>query len=313
MAKYVFGVDIGGTTVKIGLFSVEGELLDKWEITTRTDEGGKYILSDIAESVKDKMTEKLVNKEDVAGIGMGVPGPVKEDGTVLRCVNLGWGIFNAAEELEKLIGLPVKAGNDANMAALGEMWQGGGKGYKDIVMVTLGTGVGGGIILGGKMLSGVNGAGGEIGHIQVNTDETEVCGCGRKGCLEQYTSATGIVRSANIALNNTDKPSSLRSVQYVSAKEVFDAAKNGDELASQLVENHGKCLGKALSNIACVVDPEVFVIGGGVSKAGDIITKTTEKYFQENAFHACKKTKFTLATLGNDAGMYGGACAILNS
>ena len=312
MAKYVFGVDIGGTTVKIGLFTVEGELLTKWEITTRTDEGGKYIVGDIAESIEDKMAEKLVNKEDVAGIGMGVPGPVKEDGTVLRCVNLGWGIFNAAEELEKIIGLPVKAGNDANMAALGEMWQGGGKGYKDIVMVTLGTGVGGGIILGGKMLSGVNGAGGEIGHMQVNNDETEVCGCGRKGCLEQYTSATGIVRSANIALNNTDKPSSLRNVQYVSAKEVFDAAKKGDELATQLVENHGKCLGKALSDIACVVDPEVFVIGGGVSKAGDILIETTEKYFQENAFHACKKTKFTLATLGNDAGMYGGACAILN-
>lgn len=313
MAKYVFGVDIGGTTVKIGLFSVEGELLDKWEITTRTDEGGKHILSDIAESVEDKMTEKLIDKADVAGIGMGVPGPVKEDGTVLRCVNLGWGVFNVAEEMEKIIGLPIKAGNDANMAALGEMWQGGGKGYKDIVMVTLGTGVGGGIILGGKMLSGVNGAGGEIGHIQVNTDETEVCGCGRKGCLEQYTSATGIVRSANIALSNTDKPSSLRSVQYVSAKEVFDAAKNGDELASQLVENHGKCLGKALAKVACVVDPEVFVIGGGVSKAGDIIINTTEKYFQENAFHACKKTKFTLATLGNDAGMYGGACSVLNA
>ena len=312
MAKYVFGVDIGGTTVKIGLFSVEGDLLDKWEITTRTDEGGKYILGDIAESIKDKMAEKLINKEDVAGIGMGVPGPVKEDGTVLRCVNLGWGIFNVSEEMEKITGLPVKTGNDANMAALGEMWQGGGKGYKDIVMVTLGTGVGGGIILGGKMLSGVNGAGGEIGHIQVNTDETEVCGCGRKGCLEQYTSATGIVRSANIALNNTDKPSILRNVQYVSAKEVFDAAKKGDELASQLVENHGRCLGKALAQIACVVDPEIFVIGGGVSKAGDIIIDTTEKYFQENAFHACKKTKFALATLGNDAGMYGGACAILN-
>lgn len=313
MAKYVFGVDIGGTTVKIGLFTVEGNLVDKWEITTRTDDGGKYILGDIAESIEDKMTERLIDKVDVAGIGMGVPGPVKEDGTVLRCVNLGWGIFNVADELNSIIGLPVKAGNDANMAALGEMWQGGGKGYKDIVMVTLGTGVGGGIILGGKMLSGVNGAGGEIGHIQVNTEETETCGCGRKGCLEQYTSATGIVRSANIALNKSDKPSSLRSVQYVSAKEVFDAAKKGDELASQLVENHGKCLGKALAQIACVVDPEVFVIGGGVSKAGDIITKTTEKYFQESAFHACKKTKFTLATLGNDAGMYGGACAILNS
>lgn len=312
MEKYVFGVDIGGTTVKIGLFTEDGNLKDKWEITTRTDEGGRFILGDIAESIKDKMTDLTINDEDVLGIGMGVPGPVKEDGTVLRCVNLGWGIFNVADELSKLTGFTVKAGNDANMAALGEMWQGGGKGYKNIVMVTLGTGVGGGIILGGKMLSGVNGAGGEIGHIQVDEDETEVCGCGRKGCLEQYTSATGIVRMANRALNNSDKPSSLRSVQYISAKEVFDAAKNGDELAASLVENHGKCLGKALAQIACVVDPEVFVIGGGVSKAGSIITETTAKYFQENAFHACKKTAFALATLGNDAGMYGGACAIIN-
>lgn len=311
MANYVFGVDIGGTTVKIGLFTVAGELLDKWEITTRTDEGGKYILGDIAESIEAKLAEKEIDKSDVAGIGMGVPGPVKDDGTVLRCVNLGWGIFNVSEELSKLTGLPVKAGNDANMAALGEMWQGGGKGCKNQVMVTLGTGVGGGIIINGKMLSGVNGAGGEIGHIQVNEAETDVCGCGRRGCLEQYTSATGIVRLANMALNNTDKPSSLRKVQYISAKEVFDAAKNGDELANELVENHGKCLGKALAQIACTVDPELFVIGGGVSRAGSIIIETTEKYFQENAFHACKKTKFALATLGNDAGIYGGACAIL--
>lgn len=311
MAEYVFGVDIGGTTVKLGLFTVAGELLEKWEITTRTDEGGKYILGDIAETLQDKMAEKKLSKEQVAGIGMGVPGPVKEDGTVLRCVNLGWGIFNVSDELSKIIGLPVKVGNDANMAALGEMWQGGGKGYKNIVMVTLGTGVGGGIILNGKMLFGVNGAGGEIGHIQVNDTETEVCGCGRKGCLEQYTSATGIVRMANQALNNTDRPSSLRNVQYVSAKEIFDAAKNGDDLAIELVENHGKCLGKALAQIACVVDPEIFVIGGGVSRAGSIITDTTAKYFQEYCFHACKKTQFTLATLGNDAGIYGGACSIL--
>ncbi len=311
MAEYVFGVDIGGTTVKLGLFTVAGELLEKWEITTRTDEGGKYILGDIAETLQNKMAERKLSKEQVAGIGMGVPGPVKEDGTVLRCVNLGWGIFNVSDELNKIIGLPVKVGNDANMAALGEMWQGGGKGYKNIVMVTLGTGVGGGIILNGKMLFGVNGAGGEIGHIQVNDTETEVCGCGRKGCLEQYTSATGIVRMANQALNNTDRPSSLRNVQYVSAKEIFDAAKNGDDLAIELVENHGKCLGKALAQIACVVDPEIFVIGGGVSRAGNIITDTTAKYFQEYCFHACKKTQFTLATLGNDAGIYGGACSIL--
>lgn len=312
MAEYVFGVDIGGTTVKIGLFTVDGNLKEKWEITTRVDEGGKYILGDIAESLEKKMQENKIAKADVAGIGMGVPGPVKEDGTVLRCANLGWGIFNVAEEMNKITGLVVKVGNDANMAALGEMWQGGGKGYSNIVMVTLGTGVGGGIILNGKMLSGVNGAGGEIGHIQVNDTETEVCGCGRKGCLEQYTSATGIVRMTNIALNNTDRPSSLRTVQYVSAKEVFDAAKNGDDLAIELVENHGKCLGKALAMIACVVDPEVFVIGGGVSRAGNIITDTTAKYFQEYCFHACKKTQFTLATLGNDAGIYGGACSVLN-
>lgn len=311
MAEYVFGVDIGGTTVKLGLFTVLGELLDKWEITTRVDEGGKHILGDIAVSIEAKLTEKNISKDMVAGIGMGVPGPVKEDGTVLRCVNLGWGIFNVADELNRIIGLPVKVGNDANMAALGEMWQGGGKGYSNIVMVTLGTGVGGGIIINGKMLFGVNGAGGEIGHIQVSDTETEVCGCGRRGCLEQYTSATGIVRMANNALNNTDRPSSLRNVQYVSAKEVFDAAKNGDELALWLVENHGKCLGKALAQIACVVDPEIFVIGGGVSRAGSIITDTTAKYFQEYCFHACKKTEFALATLGNDAGIYGGAYSVI--
>ena len=168
MASYVFGVDIGGTTVKIGLFSAEGELLDKWEITTRTDDGGAYILSDIADSVKAKMAERSIDKADVIGVGMGVPGPVKEDGTVIKCVNLGWGVFNAAEELSGLLDMKVKVGNDANMAALGEMWQGGGKGHENIVMVTLGTGVGGGIILGGKMLAGTNGAGGEIGHMTMD-------------------------------------------------------------------------------------------------------------------------------------------------
>jgi glucokinase len=311
MAKFVFGVDIGGTTVKIGLFSIEGELLDKWEITTRTDEGGAYILSDIAESVKAKMQEKDITTENVKGVGMGVPGPVKEDGTVIKCVNLGWGIFNAAEELSKLLGLPVKAGNDANMAALGEMWQGGGKGHKNVVCVTLGTGVGGGIILGGKMLAGVNGAGGEIGHITIDPEETDACNCGKKGCLEQYASATGIVRMANKLLNASDKPSKLREVQYISAKEIFDAAKTGDELSLSLVEELGKKLGFALASIACVVDPEIFVIGGGVSRAGAILIDTTKKYFQQYAFHACKNTEFELAKLGNDAGMYGGACSVL--
>lgn len=311
MDNYVFGVDIGGTTVKIGLFSIEGELLDKWEITTRKDDGGAYILQDITDSINAKLTEKGISKEDVKGVGMGVPGPVKEDGTVVKCVNLGWGVFNAADELSELVGLPVKVGNDANMAALGEYWQGGGKSYQNIVMITLGTGVGGGIIINGKMLSGVNGAGGEIGHMPIDPDEQDVCNCGKKGCLEQYASATGIVRLANRALQASDKPSVLREAKYVSAKEIFDAAKSGDNLALELMEEHGKRLGYALASIACVVDPEAFVIGGGVSKAGDILLNTVKKYYQEYAFHACRNTEFCLATLGNDAGMYGGAASVL--
>ena len=311
MAQFVFGVDIGGTTVKIGLFSTAGELLDKWEITTRTDDGGAYILSDIAASVKAKMSERNISEADVKGIGMGVPGPVKEDGTVIKCVNLGWGVFNAADELSKLTGLSVKVGNDANMAALGEMWQGGGKGYKNVVCVTLGTGVGGGIILNGKMLAGSNGAGGEIGHITIDPDETDVCNCGKKGCLEQYASATGIVRMANKLLNDSEKPSMLREAQYISAKEIFDCAKKGDDLSINLVEELGRRLGFALASVSCVVDPEIFVIGGGVSRAGEIITNTTKKYYQQFAFHACRNAIFELAKLGNDAGMYGGACSIL--
>jgi glucokinase len=267
MAKYVFGVDVGGTTVKMGLFTVEGELLDKWEIKTRTEDGGKNVLPDIADSIKEVIESKKLAKEDVEGVGIGVPGPVKEDGTVLKCVNLGWGILNVEDELEKLVGYPVKAGNDANVAALGEMWQGGGKGHSNLVMVTLGTGVGGGIILNGKMLFGVNGAGGEIGHICVDDSETETCGCGNKGCLEQYTSATGVVRLAGRAMAASDKKSTLRELEAVTAKDVFDAAKAGDELALEIVDTQARILGRALAQIACVVDPEIFVIGGGVSNA----------------------------------------------
>ena len=312
MKKYAFGIDVGGTTCKIGFFETNGKLIDKWEIKTNTENNGAAILSDIAQAVDNKLAQEGISKDDVQGVGIGVPGPVKSNGVVNRCVNLGWGIVNVEEELGNLTGLKVKAGNDANVAALGEMWQGAAKGCKDVIMVTLGTGVGGGIIVDGKVVAGFNGAGGEIGHICVNDDETEVCGCGNKGCLEQYTSATGIVRMAKIILNTTDKPSKLRQIQYISAKEIFDAAKEGDELAATLVENHGKVLGKALAQIACVVDPEIFVIGGGVSRAGDILIDTTAKYFAQYAFHACRQTKFALATLGNDAGMYGGACSILN-
>ncbi|MDO5154645.1 MAG: ROK family glucokinase [Eubacteriales bacterium] len=311
MKKYVLGADIGGTTVKLGFFTVEGELLDKWEIPTRKEDGGTYILTDVAESMGQKLEEHNVTKDEVVGVGIGVPGPVKDDGTVLRCVNLGWGVFNVEEEFQKIFGLPVKVGNDANMAALGEMWQGGGKGYQSIVMVTLGTGVGGGIIINGKMLSGANGAGGEIGHICVDEEETETCGCGNKGCLEQYTSATGVARITQRMLSATDKASKLRDLETVTAKDVFDAAKEGDALALEIVEKHGKILGKALASVACVCDPEAFVIGGGVSRAGSILIDAVAKYYKPYVFHACRETKFLLATLGNDAGIYGCAEAIL--
>ncbi|MBC2455766.1 ROK family glucokinase [Clostridium beijerinckii] len=307
MEKYIFGVDIGGTTVKLGLFETEGTLLEKWEIKTRKEEKGKYIIKDIVETIENKLNENNISKTEVLGIGIGVPGPVKDDGTVLKCVNLGWKVFNIVDQVNKLVKLPIKAANDANVAALGEMWRGGGKGYKNAVMVTLGTGVGSGIIVDGKIISGSNGAGGEIGHIKVSDNETECCGCGNKGCLEQYASATGIVSLANKALKNTKTKSDLKNFGNLSAKDIFDSAKAGDELALELVDDFGNRLGKALANIACVIDPEIFVIGGGVSKNGSFLIESITKYFKENAFHISRNTKFELAKLGNDAGIYGAA------
>lgn len=311
MKKYAFGVDIGGTTCKIGFFDTSGVLLDKWEIKTDTGNNGEMILSDVAQAVDNKLAQEAISKDEVQGIGIGVPGPVKTTGIVTRCVNLGWGVVNVAEELGNLTGLTVKVGNDANVAALGEMWQGAAKGSRDVVMVTLGTGVGGGIIVDGKVVAGFDGAGGEIGHITVNNDEIEACNCGQYGCLEQYTSATGIVRVAKRKLDKTSDDTVLRAIENLSAKDVFDAAKEGDEVALGLVDEVCQILGAALSNIACVVNPEVIVIGGGVSKAGQILIDTIQKHFIESAFHVCRDTKFVLAGLGNDAGMYGGVQMLL--
>lgn len=311
MANLCFGIDIGGTSVKLGLFTKTGELLDNWEIPTRKEDKGSFILQDVAASLEKKITEKSLNKEDIIGIGIGVPGPVKEDGTVLQCVNLGWGIINVAKEMKALTGFDTKVGNDANVAALGEMWQGGGKGYNDLIMVTLGTGVGGGVILGGKIVTGSNGAAGEIGHITVSYDETESCNCTKHGCLEQFASATGIVKETRRLLAKSDEVSSLRKLEALSAKAIFDAAKEGDALALQSVEQLGRYLGIALSHVAAVVDPEAFVIGGGVSKAGEMLTDVIKKHYEQNVMLALKGKEFKLATLGNDAGIYGSAKLIL--
>lgn len=305
MKKYGFGVDVGGTTCKIGFFENSGNMLDKWEIKTNTENHGASILDDIVASLENKLADAGISKDEVEGVGIGVPGPVKNDSVVCECVNLGWGTFDVAETLSEKIGLPVKVGNDANVAALGEMWKGGGQGCKNGVMVTLGTGVGGGVIINGSIIGGVHGAGGEIGHMKVSDTETDVCGCGKCGCLEQYASATGIVRLAKKRLAADDTATTLRDLPEVTAKDIFDAAKAGDAVSLELVETLGTILGGALAAIACVADPEMFVLGGGVSKAGQILLDVVQKHFKERAFQACEDTKFVLASLGNDAGMYG--------
>lgn len=310
MEKYCFGIDVGGTTVKCGLFTVEGDVLDKWEIKTRVEDNGVAILPDIAETIEKKLLEKGIDKDEVAGIGIGIPGPVNEKGEILCAVNLHWGYVDIVGDMERLTGLKVKAGNDANVAALGELWQGGGTGCHNMILVTLGTGVGGGIIIDDKIVVGAHGAGGEIGHAHVEDAVTDQCNCGNCGCLEQLTSATGIVRLAKEAVAASDTPSVLRGSR-ISAKSVWDAVKEGDALAIQIAERFGTYLGKTLAVFATVSDPEVIVIGGGVSKAGPILLDYIMKPFRKYAFTACRDTKFALAQLGNDAGIFGAAKMVL--
>ncbi len=308
---YCFGVDIGGTTVKMGLFQEDGAVLDKWEIPTRIANAGEKILPDVAESLLQKMEERKLSKEDICGVGVGVPAPVIEGNIVKQTTNLGWGYKEVGTELNQLTGFSIKAGNDANVAALGELWQGGGKGYRNMVMVTLGTGVGGGIIIDGKMLTGTNGAGGEIGHIVMEPDEVERCGCGKTGCLEQYASATGIARLARKLLA-TYQGETVLNAESVTAKDVFDAVKSGDRAAIAVAEKFGRYLGHGLASISALVDPEVYVIGGGVSKAGEVLFDYIREPYMEKAFYSNKEVKFVLAKLGNDAGIYGAAYLILS-
>ena len=292
--KFGFGVDLGGTTVKIAYFDQQGTMLEKWEIPTVTADGGKQILPDIAASIREFLDTNNIADTAVLGIGIGVPGPVDGKGVVNKCVNLGWGVFSIAEELSKLTGFPVKAGNDANVAAMGEFWRGGGQGCENMVFVTLGTGVGGGIVINGQLLHGTHGAGAEIGHMVLNPQETAVCGCGKRGCAEQYCSATGIVRLAN-----------LKGMENVTCKDIFDAGKAGDPLALEVLDQYYDYMGQFLGSLCSVVDPEAVVLGGGVTKAGDVLLKGIEPYFHKYVFHGASQVSFALASLGNDAGAYG--------
>ena len=251
----VLGIDIGGTTCKCGVFSVSGELLYKDEIPTRKDEGGSLILEDIKKHIPDMLEAVEKASDDIAGVGIGVPGAVRDDGTVNKCVNLGWGVFNVAQTFSKMTGYKVKVGND---------------------------------------------------------EEKEYCNCGKRGCLEQVASATGIVKTAVRMLSESDEPSALRDIPYISAKAVFDEAKNGDSVALKVVDYMCRYLGKGLACASGMVDTEVICIGGGVSAAGGFLLSRVEKYYKEYVFHASRNTKILKATLGNDAGMYGAARLVLN-
>lgn len=311
MKTYCFGIDVGGTSVKCGLFHTDGTLVEKWEIPTRTENNGQNILPDVAETINAKLAEKNIDKADVEGVGIGIPGPINSRGEAACAVNLYWGFTPVAQILGDFTGLKAQAGNDANVAALGEAWKGAAAGAQNIIMITLGTGVGGGIIINGKILAGSHGAGGEIGHALVVRGEEEKCNCGNHGCLEQYASATGIVRVAGRVLAASEDDSTVRELQNITAKDVLDAFKAGDAVAVRIMEYVGDLLGGAIAGFTTVVDPEAIVIGGGVSKAGQPLIDCIEKYYQRYAFSSCKETPIVLATLGNDAGIYGAAKMVL--
>ena len=299
------GVDLGGTNIKAALVNSEGEILCEANPPTNLPRPAEAVCDDIA-----ALCLQLAEEKDVAGVGVGCPGTV-DGGTVLYSNNLDWHDFAMEEYLAQKTGLPVAVGNDANVAALGEAWKGAAAGAQNIIMITLGTGVGGGIIINGKILAGSHGAGGEIGHALVVRGEEEKCNCGNHGCLEQYASATGIVRVAGRVLAASEDDSTLRELQNITAKDVLDAFKAGDAVAVRIMEYVGDLLGGAIAGFTTVVDPEAIVIGGGVSKAGQPLIDCIEKYYQRYAFSSCKETPIVLATLGNDAGIYGAAKMVL--
>jgi glucokinase len=316
--KWIVGVDLGGTTTKLAFITTDGDIVHKWEIPTDNTNEGQNITVNIAKAIDEKLTEHNQIKNNLLGIGMGAPGPVNyEKGIVLNVVNLGWpDNYPLKDRLEAATSLPAAIENDANCAALGEMWMGAGAGAKDLVCVTLGTGVGGGVIVGGKVVQGINGAAGEIGHITAIPMGGAPCNCGKTGCLETVASATGIVRLARIELDKGEKgelSKKLAENGNITAKDVFDAARNQDELAQSVLSEVSFHLGFVLAGIANTLNPEKIVLGGGVSKAGDILLDPVKNNFAKFAFSPVRdSTKLAVATLGNDAGVLGAAWLIKN-
>jgi glucokinase len=318
MEKWLLGVDLGGTSTKLAFINLYGEIIHKWEIKTDISGDGINITTNIAKAIDAKLAELDEPKSRILGIGMGAPGPVRfESGSVYEAINLGWYHYPLKDLLEVETSLPAIIDNDANIAALGEMWKGAGQGAKDLVCITLGTGVGGGVIANGQVVHGKSGAAGEIGHITVETINGAPCNCGKTGCLETVASATGIVRLAREVLTNTEGTSLLQqrvnSGQVLSAKLVFECAKEKDMLANEIIQKVSFYLGVAISHIGNLLNPEKIVIGGGVSKAGELLIQPVRETFEKYAFkRVLKSTKILPATLGNDAGVIGAAWLIKN-
>ena len=314
MSDYIVGIDVGGTTVKMAIFTTEGENYSLWEIVSPSrEEADRKLWPSIADSIKEKFAELGLPYSSLKAAGIGLPGPIYENGYLPRCVNLGLGACHPAELLGNLLGVPVKAGNDANVAALGEVHYGAAKGYENAALFTLGTGVGGGIVVKGHIVAGNHGVGGEVGHFVVNPYEETACNCGNHGCLEQYASATGIVRTVKKLLESSNEPSALRQLDEVTAKDVCDEARNGDAIALKALECFGKYMGLAMSYVQLTSDPDIMLLGGGVSRAGQILLDVIEKYLCKYTHIAEKHAKLAIATLGNDAGTYGAAALAISA
>ena len=303
--SYVFSADVGGTSVKLGFFRDDDTLIKRWEIPTRPENGGCAILPDITAEIDRCIANAGIQKADVLGIGVGVPGPVDDNGNVNCCVNLNWGVFNLHEALGRLTGLRVRAGNDADVAALGEYYDGSGRDCRSMLMVTLGTGIGGGFVWNGHLLHGAHGVAGELGHLIIDRTETERCTCGKYGCAEQYASARGMGLLARRWLAAHDDETPLRALAEVDAKALFAAERAGDAAATAILEQAFEILGETIADACCLVDPELVVLGGGMSKAGQRLLDGIWPYFLKYRFHASEGTRFALASLGNDAGICG--------